>query len=427
MAASVALHLTPEDEAKLDGSWGEGMAMAMRIVVALARLSQAPRLIDVASAHIDGCLYHGQAGLDFAEKLVHLGATVAVPTTLNVSSLDLLHPGLVRLEAAEAGPARRLMDAYVALGARATWTCAPYQISSRPSCGTDIAWAESNAIVFANSVLGARTARYGDFMDIAAAITGRAPFIGLHVPANRVPTLEIDCSAIGAHVLATDAAWAALGFAVGRAAAEEVCILTGIDPAFVDEDRLKALGSTAASSGGVALFHVAGSTPEAVVAGVAWPVPGTRKVAITADALRAARDELTTAAGVGGQLDAVSLGTPHFSLTEFAKLAEVLDDGVPFDPGCQVWISTSRAVLAAAQEQGYAEVCEQAGARFVVDTCTYLVPILSESVRTAMTTSGKWAWYAPGNLGIDVVFGTLEECVASARAGKVVRDESAWE
>ena len=129
--------------------------MAMRLIVALAKVSQATQLIDVESAHIDGCLYHGQAGLDFIEKLVRLGAKVTIPTTLNVSSLDLLHPGLVRLDRTESAAARRLMDAYVAIGGRPTWTCAPYQLAGRPETGADIAWAESNAIVFANSVLEA--------------------------------------------------------------------------------------------------------------------------------------------------------------------------------------------------------------------------------------------------------------------------------
>jgi predicted aconitase len=401
------------------------MAMAMRIVVALARLALAPRLIDVRSAHIDGCLYHGQAGLDFAEKLVELGAEVSIPTTLNVSSLDLVHPGLVRLPPDEASAARRLMDAYVALGARSTWTCAPYQLAGRPTAGTDIAWAESNAIVFANSALGARTARYGDFIDICAAITGRVPLTGLHVEENRVPTLELDCGGIPSRVLDSDAAWAALGFVVGRQVGESVCILTGIEAEVANEDRLKALGATAASSGGVALFHVGGVTPEAIAAGAAWPVAGVPRVTITTKLLRGARDELTTAA-VEDSLDAVSLGTPHFSLSEFARLAEILAGGEPFHPACQVWISTSRDVLAAASAAGFVQQCEAAGAKIVVDTCTYLVPILADTVRTAMTTSGKWAWYAPANMGIDVVFGSLAECIASARAGRVIRDESAW-
>lgn len=263
-------------------------------------------------------------------------------------------------------------------------------------------------------------------MDVCAAVAGRAPFAGLHVTENRIPTLELDCSSIPDRVLDNDAAWAALGFAVGRQVGEQGSILTGITPTVVDEDRLKALGATAASSGGVAPFHVAGSTPEAVDAGETWPALGLPRIEITPELLRSARDEPTTAT-VGDGLDAVSLGTPHFSLSEFEKLAASLGDGVPFNSSCTVRISTSRDVLAEARERGYAQLCDAAGAKLVVDTCTYLVPILAESVRTAMTTSGKWAWYAPANMGIDVVLGTPSECIASARAGRVIRDESAWQ
>lgn len=419
------LTLTADDQRRLSGQDGAGVAMAMRMVVALAEISGAARLIDVESAHIDGCLYHGQAGLDFVEKLVSLGARVSVPTTLNVSSLDLLHPDLVRLGPADSSAAKRLMDAYTAIGARATWTCAPYQLSSRPERGTDIAWAESNAIVFANSVLGARTDRYGDFVDVCAAVTGRAPLAGLHLEPNRVPTVELDLAGVPERVLDSDAVWAVLGCVVGDLVGDRVPILTGVSPDIVDEDRLKALGAAAASSGGVALFHVAGSTPEAVTAGDEWPQAGVPRIAVSTGMIRAARDRLTTAVASDG-LDAVSLGTPHFSLAEFEKLSRVIADRVPFAPSCAVYVSTSRDVLALAREHGYAQLCEEVGARLVVDTCTYVTPILDDGVRTAMTTSGKWAWYAPGNLGIDVVFGTLEECVASARAGRVVRDDAAW-
>src|SRR5215211_5994669 len=152
----------------------------MGLIVRMAELAGAAELVDVSSAHVDGCLFHGQAGLDFAERLVHGGGAVRVPTTLNVSSLDLLHPDHYLGDQETARAARRLMDAYVAMGCRQTWTCAPYQLPERPRFGEHVAWAESNAIVFANSVLGARTARYGDFIDICAAITGRVPDAGLH-------------------------------------------------------------------------------------------------------------------------------------------------------------------------------------------------------------------------------------------------------
>lgn len=415
--------LTQEETAILDGRLGPGTAMAMRMVVALAKVLDADRLIPVHNAHIDSCLYHGQAGLNFAQKLVDLGARVAVPTTLNVSSLDLMHPGLIRLPPEEAVPARALMDAYRALGARATWTCAPYQTLERPTLGEDIAWAESNAIVFANSVLGARTERYGDFIDICAAITGRVPHAGLHLSELRVPTLEIDCSELSPQLLGHEAGWAALGGVIGRIAGSRIPLLTGIDPALIDEDKLKAFGATAASSGGLALFHVAGFTPEARAAG--WNSAPEREI-ITAAMVRGIRDELTTA-GPSDALDTVALGTPHFSLSEFGKLAALVGVEPSFAKSCTVWISTSREVLGQAKEAGQAQLAQARGARIVVDTCTYVTPILGPEERSVMTPSGKWAWYAPMNLGVEVIFGTLEECVASAVAGKVVRHDWQWE
>src|SRR5262245_47486189 len=144
----------------------------MRILVETAGVMGAERLIDVASAHVDGCLYHGLAGLEFAERLVAGGARVSVPTTLNVSSLDLLHPERPPGDPDTAANARRQMDLYVAMGCRPTWTCAPYQLSERPAFGQHVAWAESNAIVVCNSVLGARTNRDGDILDVGPAIPG---------------------------------------------------------------------------------------------------------------------------------------------------------------------------------------------------------------------------------------------------------------
>ncbi|MBP2412823.1 putative aconitase [Arthrobacter stackebrandtii] len=420
-----ALVLTPEEEAMLDGGRGPGTAMAMRIVVAVAGVLGADRLMPITGAHIDACLYHGQAGLDFAQKLADLGAKVAVPTTLNTSSLDLMHPGLVRLPPSEAVPARALMDAYRALGARATWTCAPYQSTERPAFGENIAWAESNAIVFANSVLGARTERYGDFLDICAAVTGRVPHAGLHMGEHRMPAIELDCSPLSSEMLGHEAVWAALGGVVGRLVGEKIPLLTGIDPAVVDEDKLKAFGATAASSGGVALFHIAGVTPEALAAG--WDSGGDApgKTVITPALVCAMRDELTTA-DPAAPLDAVALGTPHFSVKEFRQLAGLLEGGPSFRPGCTVWINTSREVLEQARGDGTAQAAEERGARIVVDTCTYITPILGPEERSVMTPSGKWAWYAPMNIGVDIIFGTMAECVDSAISGKVVRHDQQW-
>ena len=181
------IELTARDRQMLEGADGAGVALAMRLIVRLAEATKATSLIDITRAHIDGCLYHGVVGLEFAERLAAGGARVRVPTTLNVSSLDLLHPDLYRGPADTAEAARRQMDAYTEMGCRPTWTCAPYQLPDPPGFGEQIAWAESNAIVFANSVLGARTERYGDFIDIAAALTGRVPNAGYHTDAGRRP------------------------------------------------------------------------------------------------------------------------------------------------------------------------------------------------------------------------------------------------
>lgn len=421
------LALTADEQSMLDGDRGPAVAMAMRLVTGVARANGAVRLLPIESVHVDGCLYHGRAGLDFAERLVELGGRVAVRTTLNVGSLDLLHPGLVRAGDGLASAGRRLMDAYVALGCESTWSCAPYQLSHRPATGTHVAWAESNAIAFVNSVLGARTDRYGDFLDIAAALTGRVPDAGLHQDHARRAELVLDCSDLPHRLLAEDTAWAALGALLGEVAGTRVAALVGLPGDLGDdgttEDRLKALGATAASAGGVALFHVVGVTPEAPdlqsVADPGCPV----HVVSTAD-LRTARDRLSTA--TGDRLDAVSLGTPHFSVTEFAELARVIGSGPAFSDEVDVYVSTSRAVLAEATRLGHLAPIEAAGARIVTDTCTYVTPVLAPGTKTVMTNSGKWAWYAPANLGVDTVLGTLAECVASARAGKVVRDDRLW-
>ncbi|MET7281400.1 aconitase X catalytic domain-containing protein [Kribbella sp. NPDC005582] len=412
--------LTSEERELLAGAAGPAVALAMRLITELARTLGARSLIPITSAHVDGCLHHGQAGLDFAERLVELGGQVVVPTTLNVGSLDLLHPGLVRLAGSERRDARRLMDAYTALGAAPTWTCAPYQDTQRrPGFGEHIAWAESNAIAFANSVLGARTDRYGDFVDICAGLTGRAPYAGLHLDANRRARIELDLSPLPAHTLRMAAAWAALGHLTGKLAADRVPLLTGWSEP-VPEDHLKAFGAAAASRGGIGLFHVAGTTPEA--GGQGASVEEVHR--ITPAMLRTARDELSSPAP--GPLDAVSIGTPHLSVAEFRELADLVRTGGPMAPTVEVWAATNRATAAVAQSNGWLAGLESAGIRVLVDTCTYVTSVLNPRTRHVMTNSAKWAWYAPVNLGVQVTFGSLADCLTSARAGKVTRDEASW-
>jgi predicted aconitase len=417
------LRLTEPERALLAGEAGAAVGIAMRLIVRMAEMAGAERLLEVTRAHIDGCLYHGRAGLDFADRLVAAGGAVAVPTTLNVSSLDLLHPELYRGDVDRGRAARRLMDAYVALGCAPTWTCAPYQLPERPAFGEQIAWAESNAIVFANSVLGARTERYGDFIDICAALTGRVPDAGLHRTENRAGRVLFRLAGVPAALLAEDSLYPVLGSIVGAESGSEIPVIDGL-PVGTSEDRLKALGAAAASSGAVAMFHAVGVTPEAptLEAALHGRAPA-RIVEVTAARLRAARDALSTVGG--GKLGAVSVGTPHASLAEFATLLDAFGDR-RVHPAVDFYASTARHIAAQLEDRGWRARLDGAGVQVVVDTCTYVTPILRERAGLAMTNSAKWAYYAPGNLGVEVVFGSVRECVESAVAGHVVRDDALW-
>ena len=257
------MNLSDHERRVLSGATGTaGERMAMEIVVEAARMMGADRLVPIVSGHIDGCLYHGDAGVLFCEKLAEEGARVAVPATTNVGSLNLLKADQVQLPEARRRMAYRLMMAHQRMGCIPSWTCAPYQTQARPALGQQIAWGESNAVAFANTVLGARTNRYGDFLDLACAISGRAPYYGLHCPENRAARLLFEVSGLPGPLLREDAFFAVLGALVGRLAGDAVSVVDGI-PGPVREDQLKAFCAAAAATGAVALAHIAGVTPEA--------------------------------------------------------------------------------------------------------------------------------------------------------------------
>ncbi|MBU2485660.1 MAG: aconitase X catalytic domain-containing protein, partial [Alphaproteobacteria bacterium] len=343
---------------------------------------------------------------------------VKVPTTLNVGSVDLIHPELFIGDAGLGAAGRRLMEAHVELGCTPSFTCAPYQTLLRPRFGDQLAWAESNAIVFANSVIGACTNRYGDFIDLACALTGRVPDYGLHRSENRRAKAIVEIH--GFKEAGPDQAGGlavAAGLFTGKHCGDAIAAITGL-PRSTSEDDLKALGAAAASSGSVAMFHAVGLTPEApdletATGGFDVPVAGRlgpREVADILSNLSTVKD--------GAALTAVALGTPHFSLTEFDRLMPMLDLA-PF--AVPIYVNTGRHEWDRLQADGRAARLEQAGVTVVVDTCTYVTSIIRDLSGAVMTNSGKWAYYAPGNLGVDVAFGTLADTLHSAKAGRVVR------
>lgn len=420
------MKLDAREQRFLSGSEGEAGRLAMRLLVEAGEASGADRLIPIRSAHIVGCFYTGQVGVDFAERLVAAGAKVTVPTTLNTGTVDLVHPELNRGDRATVAAARRLMELYASMGCAATWTCAPYQLAgARPRLGDDVAWGESNAVVFANSVLGARTNRYGDFVDISAALVGRVPDAGLHRGENRRGQILFRLRDVPERLLGEDVLFPVLGHLIGREAQDRVPVVEGLSPSTA-EHQLKGLGAAAAASGAVALFHAVGVTPEAPTLEDAFRGGrAERTVDVTPGRLAEARDSLTKARA-DARLDAVCLGTPHFSVAEFGRLTPLLAD-VDLAPGIELYISTSRHVLDEIRNRGWLPVYERPGIRIVVDTCTYFAGVLRTGPNfVVMTNSAKWAYYAPGNLGVEVVFGSLEECVRSAAEGRVRRDERLW-
>ncbi len=427
------LHLSAYDQSLLAGEQGPAARLAMSILVRMAQVWGARELLNISGAHIDSTIYIGAAGLEFAERLAGLGAKVAVPTTLNVSGLDEQHWQEWAVPPEWAEQAQRQMAAYRSMGVQPTWTCAPYQTQWKPAFGQQIAWGESNAIAFANSVLGARTERYPDLLDICCAITGRAPAVGLHLAENRAATLLVRLVDIPVALQEDDTLYPVLGHLLGKLAQNYIPAIDGLQVQ-PGEDQLKALGAAAASSGAVALFHVVGVTPEAPTVEAAFQHKAPQQtVYVTLADLCAARRELTTGPSgdsADNKLDMVILGSPHFSLPEFRQLAALLSSSPMADKrrhqDVQFLVTTSRAVVLLAKQGGCLAALEEFGGKVTVDTCILASPMLPPQIKRLMTNSAKYAYYAPGMLGTQVAFGSLSDCIESAIAGRIVRDDTLW-
>ena len=408
----------------LNGEHGPAAQLAMRILCRMAPLYGATSLLPITRAHIDGVILTGAAGLEFAQRLAELGGQVSVPTSLNVMSMDQSRWHDWGLSADFADRALRLGQAYLRMGARPTFTCAPYQTESAPSFGEQIAWSESNAVAFANSVIGARTNRYGDYLDICCALTGRVPAAGFHLDEPRLATLLLELDPLPSAITDRDDFYSVLGYLIGSMVGAKVAVVAGLDarPAV---DQLKALAAAAASSGEVAMLHIAGTTPEAATVQEALGHrPPERKIRISLAELRRSRDALTTT--TSSRLDVVAFGSPHCSLAECRVLAALMS-GRKACKQVDVFITTSRAVRELLARSGDLETLEAFGARVTADTCIVVAPLVKPDARVLMTNSAKYAHYGPGLLGVDSVFATMEECVESAVLGRVSTIDGPWQ
>ncbi|RLC70120.1 MAG: hypothetical protein DRI81_19530, partial [Chloroflexi bacterium] len=298
------MKLSPQEQAMLNGNLGPGVRKAMEIVVALGRIFGARRLVKVESVQVAGVSYRnlGEAGLEFLNEWANQGARVRVPTTLNPAGIDLRAWREMGFSESFAHSQQAVVEAYRRFGIRPTCTCTPYLVGNAPGVGEHLAWAESSAVSYANSVLGARTNREGGPSALAAAITGRAAAYGLHLDENRRATLLVD---VRCPVRATSD-FGALGYLVGKAARNRVPYFVGLEVVGhgLPVPLLKALGAAMAASGAVALYHVAGVTPEADLPGILSPDHET----LIVDDLRPAYDALNSDAH---QIDLVWFGCPH--------------------------------------------------------------------------------------------------------------------
>lgn len=423
----MSISLTVKDRRKLSGQHGGAARLAMSILIRMAEVYGAPELMDVTQAHIDGCALMCDSGLEFAETLVARGARVSVPTTLNMIPLDLQNWRRQGISSEFANKANRIASAYTEMGCVPTWTCAPYQGYLTPRFGQQIAWGESNAIVYANSVLGARTNRYGDYMDICAAITGRVPKSGLHLKRNRKGQILLRLADIAPQLLRDDTLYVALGHFMGGLVQEKVPVIEGL-PVDATGDQLKALGAAAASSGAVALFHALGVTPEANTLKEAFQGNTPESVIdVGLSDLRRALSELSTA-DEGVKLDAIVLGCPHFSYAEFQQLAQAIEaeGSRSLHPGLRIIVLTSQTSYALLQRGNFMNTLLDFGIEIVLDTCVLHSPLISSDAEVIMTNSGKCAYYAPGELGVRVAFGSMRDCVRSAIEGAVCWERTVW-
>ncbi|WP_263145620.1 aconitase family protein [Pseudomonas sp. RIT-PI-AD] len=420
---SPSLSLSARDREMLVGAHGKAAQVAMGIVLRMAELQGARELLDITQAHIDGCIYTGPACLRFARQLVEWGAKVRVPTTLNSISVDKRRWREQGIDAAFGEPAAALGDAYLDMGARVSFTCAPYLLDSAPRLGEQIVWAESNAVVYANSVLGARTLKYPDYLDICIALTGRAPLVGCHLAEQRHASLCLELPPLDG---LDDAFYPLLGYHVGLLCGSEIPVICGLERARPDSDDLKAFGAAFATTSAAPMFHIAGVTPEAATRDQALggQAPAkTLRIAL-ADLLESWR-ELDSADDA--RVDLVSLGNPHFSFDECARLA-ALCAGRRKHEAVALVITCGRAIHERAREAGHVAALEAFGAQFVTDTCWCMLgePVIPPQARTLMTNSGKYAHYAPGLVGRSVHFGSLAACVEAACTGHVNGRLPAW-
>ena len=411
--AQTALTLSPDDQAMLAGD--DAVATAMRIVVKAAHLQGAAALTDVTRGHIDGCILANQANLIFAEKMADLGARVRVPTTMNAISVDRENWQRQGVPPVFGGHAARLADAYVRMGCQPTFTCAPYLLDDSPTQGEGIAWAESNAVIYANTVLGARTPKHPDYLDLCIAVTGRAPLAGVYLDAERRAGRVLDFDIPPG---ADEAIWPLIGYLAGLKSPDRIPLLRGLAGLNPTTDDLKALCAAFGTTSAAPMLHVEGVTPEADMP----PRDGADQRAVTRADLAATWVSLNPGPEM---VELIAIGSPHASAPECRALAAALAGR---KVGIATMITAGRAIIAELRRDGTLAALEASGVQIIPDMCWCSItePVFPPEARTVMTNSGKYAHYGPGLSGRALRFGSLADCVAAAFSGHAPKALPDW-
>jgi len=396
--ALIVMQLTPEEKEMLEGLHGRAARKSMEILVALGNIFGAKRLVPITSVQVAGVSYHnlGDAGLEYLEELARDGK-VRVKTTLNPAGMDLKDWKKLGINKDFAEKQLKVIDAFKKLGIEITVTCTPYLAGNSPKAGEHIAWSESSAVCFANSVLGAKTNREGGPSALAAAIVGKTPEYCMHLDKNREAQVTV---LVDAKIKSVDD-FSALGCAIGKKIGEKIPYIKGIKKAGVDE--LKNFSASIATYGGTALFHIEEITPNKTT------VPK-KSIKITEKDLSVARAFLSD----GEDVDFVALGCPHASLEELREIAEMLDGK---KVKIETWIATSRTVRDLAEKKGYIQRIEKSGAIIATDTCMAVAP-LKGRFHCMATNSAKACFYGRGSNNFKTRFGSLKQCITTSVMGK---------
>lgn len=410
-----------------DSGLSKAQELAMRIIVRTASIMKAPSLLSVSRAHVDGA-HFGPASVLFGKRLRELGGKFAVPTTVNALTIDQRQWRDLGVGTAFGSESDELANAFLDMGAQMSFTCAPYQLDSAPKLGDQVAFGESSVVCYANSVLGARTAKYPNMLEALIALTGRAPRAGIHLSESRVPELAIfvpPLHQLGDTVL-DDSFWPLLGYQIGAKAGSRIPLITGLEhisPA-PSRDALKAFSAAFATSAGAPMYHMLGVTPEASLHR-ALIEPGTSLPTIKLNwkDLKHVWTTFNTPSASSSvplqrSIDLVSLGNPHFSLLELRALSLLVTDRIKH-PHTSIIVTTSRAQHALATQAGCISQLEAFGVQVLTDTCWCFIrePVIKKEVKCILTNSGKYAHYGPGLTGREICFGGLKDCVQAACTG----------